>query len=333
MPFEIQPWANISANYRGTIILGNGASISVSPRFAYASLLQHALNNGLLPKDVQQLFDFFQTSDFELVLRLVWQASNVNRALQIHDARTYNAYISVRESLIQAVRAIHPEYNEISDQIPNIYGFLKRFNTVISLNYDLIVYWAMTYGLDIYDQHSFKDCFVSGYFDENWQRFRQSIGPHDRAITLVFYPHGSLIFCRNAVERESKVNAQGVGLLGSILDLWQHEQVIPLFVSEGTAFQKISAIQNSYYLSTVYREVFPTPKTDLTIYGWGLGEHDIHLLRKMTNTGIQRVAISVYGNDQAYCNRSYQIVRDTLGPHIHVDFFDCDSHGCWNHGA
>jgi len=287
----------------------------------------------MLPADVQQLFDFFQTHDFELVLRLVWQASNVNMALQIHDSRTHIAYTRVRESLIQAVRDIHPEYTDISEQLPSIYSFLKGFNTVISLNYDLIVYWAMTYGFGIQDQHSFKDCFVSGYFDENWQRFRESIGYRDRSITLVFYPHGSLILCRNAVEQESKINDQGVGLLGSILDLWQGAQFIPLFVSEGTAHQKVSAIQNSYYLSTIYREVFTTPKDNLTIYGWGFGEHDIHILRKMANTGIRRVAISVFGNDQAYCNRSYQIVRENLGLHVHVDFFDCESNGCWNHGA
>jgi len=33
---------------------------------------------------------------------------------------------------------------------------LKRFRTVISLNYDLVLYWAMTYGLDIDDQHAFN---------------------------------------------------------------------------------------------------------------------------------------------------------------------------------
>lgn len=333
MPFEIQTWVNISANYKDAILLGNGASIAVSPRFAYPSLFQHANKNGMLPNEVQKLFAFFQTNDFELVLRLVWQASNVNIALQIPDASTRSAYLRVRESLIQAVRDIHPEYNDVSVQLPNIYSFLKGFNTVISLNYDLIVYWAMTYGLGINDQHSFKDCFVNGYFDENWQRFRESIGYHDRSISLVFYPHGSLILCRNTVEQESKINAQGVGLLGSILSLWQGEQVIPLFVSEGNVNQKVSAIQNSYYLSTIYREVFPAPKDNITIYGWGFGDQDIHILRKMAYSGIRRVAISVFGNDQAYCNRSYQIVRESLGPYIHVDFFDCQSNGCWNHGA
>lgn len=333
MPFKIQPWLTISPNYTDTVLLGNGASITVSPQFSYASLLQYAYNHGMLPNDVRQLFNFFQTQDFELVLRLVWQASNVNSALQIPDERTHTAYVRVREGLIQAVRDIHPEYNEVSEQLPAIYEFLKRFDTVISLNYDLIVYWAMTYGFDLNDQHSFKDCFVSGQFDENWQRFRDSISFRDRSSTLVFYPHGSLILCRNNVEQELKINAQGVELLGSILNRWKSGQVIPLFVSEGTAAQKVSAIRNSYYLSTIYREVFPAPKDNLTIYGWGFGKHDTHIMSKLANAEIRRVAISVFRDDQAYCNRAYHIVTDILGPIVQVDFFDCTSNRCWNNGA
>jgi|GEM_PF-6011039 len=39
MSFEILPWAELADEQRGTILLGNGASISVEPRFAYRSLL------------------------------------------------------------------------------------------------------------------------------------------------------------------------------------------------------------------------------------------------------------------------------------------------------
>ncbi|MCQ0613906.1 DUF4917 family protein [Klebsiella pneumoniae] len=46
-------------------------------------MLQHATEQNLLPDNAQQLFNFFQTSDFELDLRIVWQASNVNRSLRI----------------------------------------------------------------------------------------------------------------------------------------------------------------------------------------------------------------------------------------------------------
>lgn len=332
VPFEIQSWENISANYKDTILLGNGASIAVDPRFEYTSILQHVLDRDMLSNDVQQLFKFFQTCDFELILRLVWQASNVNTALQIPDERTHSAYLSVRESLIQAVRDIHPQYNDISEKLPNIYSFLKNFNTIISLNYDLIVYWAITYGLDIQDQHSFKDCFIHGHFDENWQRFRKSINSHDKSVTLVFYPHGNLILCRTTIGQESKIDAQGIRLLESILNLWEKAQIIPLFVSEGTTCQKVSTIQNSYYLSTIYREVLPSQRDNLTIYGWGFGEHDIHILQKMAHSRIQRVAVSVLRNDKAYCNRSYQIIQKILGPNVHIDFFDCESNDCWNHG-
>jgi hypothetical protein len=265
------------------------------------------------------------------VLRLVWQASNVNKALQIHDARTHDAYLRVRKSLILAVRDVHPEYNEISGQLPLIYEYLKKFDTVISLNYDLIVYWVVMYGFGVRDRHVFKDCFLNGNFDENWSRFRRPISFIDGKVTLVFYPHGNLVLRRNALEQESKISAQEVGLLDSILNAWESGYFIPLFVSEGTASQKISSIQNSYYLSTVYKEVLPSPKTNLTIYGWGLGDHDVHILRKMLPANIKRVAISVFRNDQDYCNRASRIVRESIGSNIHIDFFDCESHGCWNH--
>ncbi|HGD7813720.1 TPA: DUF4917 family protein, partial [Escherichia coli] len=92
MPHAIMPWAQIAPNYhRNTILLGNGASIAVSPVLDYGSLLAYAHRAGLLTHDMNRLFQFFRTSDFEMILRLVWQASNVNRSLQIPDNRTHQA--------------------------------------------------------------------------------------------------------------------------------------------------------------------------------------------------------------------------------------------------
>lgn len=333
MPFEIRPWDAIANNYGCTVLLGNGASISVSPSFSYCSLLQHATERNLLPEDSQRLFHFFHTNDFELVLRIVWQASNVNRSLRIPDQRTHAAYVGLRDCLIRTVRDIHPEHRAVSAHLPSIYQFLKRFRTVISLNYDLVVYWAMTYGLDIDDQHAFKDCFVgAGAFDDDWQRFRRPIRG-DRSTSLVFYAHGSLVLCRNLVEQECKIHNLQDGLLEAVLQRWQNGEVVPLFVSEGTWSQKVSTIQNSYYLSTVYREVLKSQRDTLVIYGWGFAEQDIHLLKRMKDTGINRVAVSVFRGDQAYCNRVFQTIHDELGVHVEVDFFDSESPGCWIHPA
>ncbi|TDB45658.1 DUF4917 family protein [Photorhabdus luminescens] len=330
MLFVIRPWSELAQSYDGTILLGNGASIAVSPRFAYRSLLECVRQRESLAKDARRLFDFFETEDFELILRIVWQASNVNKSLGIEDARTHEAYVSIRECLIQAVRDVHPEHNEVSEQLPYIYNFLKGFDTVISLNYDLIVYWTMTYSLDINDRHRFKDCFLAGgFFAEDWKRLRSPYGD-EQSNTLVFYPHGSLVLCRNRVEQEHKIHIRGKGLLESILARWKSEEFVPLFVSEGTHKQKVNSIQNSFYLSTVYREVLAESRESLAILGWGMGEHDVHLLKRMSGTGIQRVAVSVFRGDQAYCNRANLLIKQNLGQNVRVEFFHSESPGCWN---
>jgi len=330
MPFEVKQWNDITEKYGDTLILGNGASVAVDNSFSYASLLERALADKLISGDVQQIFDFFNTKDFELVLRTLWQATNINNALKIEDKRTREAYLNVRDALIRAVREIHPQHDTVGPHFPAIYQFLKRFDTVISLNYDLILYWTMMYGFDVKDRHSFKDCFVNGELHDDWEELRKPIRGAD-AVTLVFYPHGSLVLSRDKLEQERKVHGGETRLLDAILARWESEDVVPLFVSEGTWQQKVSAIRNSYYLSTVYREVLTSEHPTLTIYGWGLGEQDVHILDRMKGSGIERVAISVYQNRQADCSHAAQVIAEKLGRDVEVEFFDSGSHGCWMH--
>ncbi|MGO4309129.1 DUF4917 family protein [Pseudomonas sp. KB_15] len=325
MPFEIHRWEDIAGDFeRGTALIGNGASIAVDSGFDYRSLLGEARRLNLFTAEVEELFRSFETVDFELVLRLVWHATKVNAALTIPDDLTHRVYQDVRRALIETVRAVHPDHGEVVARLPSMYRFLKQFSTVLSLNYDLLVYWTMTYGLDVPDQHLFKDCFVNGQFDDDWARFREPF--RERTNTLVFYPHGSLALCRDFVENERKIHDRGAGLLESILDTWNSERYVPLFVSEGTATQKLSAIQSSYYLSTVYREVIPSLAGSLTILGWGLGEQEVHLLQRLGRANVTRVACSVYAGNQRYCDGVYRALRDHLGD-VDVVFFDSASAG------
>lgn len=334
MPYEIQNWIDISNNFSDSILLGNGASISLSDSFTYRSLRGHAVDNGLLTINVRRLFIYFDTDDFELILRLVWQANKVNEALEIPDPVTREAYEHVRDCLIDSVRSIHPEYYEVEGQFTDIAEFLARFDTVLSLNYDLTLYWVIMYSNRDLNGHYFKDCILHGYFDEDWARFRTSTGRRDQRTSLVFYPHGSLVLARDVVEEETKLGSRvGSDLLRSILRSWTSGSYIPLFVSEGTSQQKISAIQNSHYLNTVYREVIPSLSDSLVIFGWGFGEHDTHILKRIKESSIDRIAVSVFGNDQAYCTRITQMINDNVGHNIEVTFFNCESNGCWNNPA
>jgi hypothetical protein len=331
MDYQISNWADIKEDYCDSILLGNGASISIDSVFSYSSLREHAIGNGLLQNNVESLFDYFKTDDFELILRLVWQASKVNQALNIRDRITKKAYEHVRDCLIEAVRSIHPEYFEVEDQLDCIGLFLSDFDTVLSLNYDLTLYWVIMRANRNKNGHIFKDCFVSGGFDEDWLKFREPLSKQQKYITLVFYPHGNLALARNIVDREVKLsNGSGMDLLSSIFCDWTSGDYIPLFVSEGTSDQKIHSIQNSHYLHTIYREVLPDLGDSLVIYGWGLGEHDLHIINRIRVSGVSRIAVSVYGRDQVYCRRVHQILLDAFGSGIDIEFFDSQSKGCWN---
>ena len=217
----------------------------------------------------------------------------------------------------------------MQDQFLNIYNFMKRFKTVISLNYDLIIYWARMYGQDIKDRHSFKDCFISSSFDDDWSKFYDPISS-EKSCTLVFYPHGNLVFARDKIENERKIVSSSMDLLSEILRKWENGSYVPLFVSEGTSKQKVKSIQGSYYLNTIYREVLPRVSENLVIYGWGMGEHDIHILQRIAKSKVKNIAVSVFGNDQAFCNRVSKLIEDEISKDVKITFFDSQSDECWN---
>lgn len=338
--YKIEKWNDIENSIlKSTLILGNGASIAVNQQLNYKSLKEHAEKNGLMNDNVKTLFDTYDTCDFELILRLVWQATNVNEALKIPDTTTKETYEHIRDCLIETVRDIHPTHADIEDQLPIIYQFIKQFKTIISLNYDLILYWTMMYGNNQEkDGHVFKDCFNRSDFVDNWKTYRKLIYGQ-KACTLVFYPHGNLILARNRREQEQKIIiTYEDDLLEEILHEWKSGVYTPLFVCEGTQEQKKNSIKNSFYLTTISKNVLPTlyreSVTDgLVIYGWNIGEQDEHILESLLFSP-KKIYISVFNNDQKYCNRvhdfiveRYQKIRKEKPKII---FFDSQSEGCWN---
>ncbi|WP_456016851.1 DUF4917 family protein [Pseudomonas fluorescens] len=324
---EIVEWAEIADQYGDTLLLGNGASMALHPGFGYGSLFDSALENGHITPPVATIFEQFGVTDFELVLRRLWQASLVTQALEIPNGRVQEAYAEVRDALISTVRDVHVDYEDALPHLSLIYRFMARFDTVISLNYDLIVYWAAMLGNRELGIH-FKDGFVGGTFADDWDALRQ---PYGRATgsTLFFYPHGNLVLTRIEDRGESKIGAQDNGrLLDAILRKWEGGSAIPLFVCEGTAAHKQKSIESSSYLERVYREVMPHGGDSLTIYGWSLAEQDQHILQQVMRNPPQRIAVSVRGEDQAFAQRvEERLHRSGIAQ---VDFFHSISPGCWN---
>lgn len=348
MTYKVHVWNSIKDEFKkSTLIIGNGASIALDPNFSYTSLMEYAKRNQQLNDDVLSLFEYFKTNDFEHVLRLVWHAAVINKVLEITDQRTQEAYENVRNSLIETVRTIHSGWSEISVNFETLYKFTKEFENIISINYDLILYWIIMYGNNQNDGHIFKDCFVDGKFREDWAELRNSF--RERINTLVFYPHGNLCLVRNINDSEFKISASSLNnLLETILDRWNSEKYVPLFICEGTKEKKMAAIRRSPYLNTIYSEVLPSileksllypDSFNLVIYGWSIGEHDHHIIEKILdqksnlNNESIKIAIGLYTPTQHECFRIEKIIKDTLNVselQLKLYFFKSTNLGCWN---
>ena len=335
MPIEIRQWNDIAEQFTDGLLLGNGASIAVDGRFNYPSLFAAASDAGLLTPPVQDIFRRFNNStDFEYVLRKLWQAKLVNEALEVEAGAVEAAYAQVRLALIETVRATHVTREEILGQLTPIYQFMKRFKTVLSLNYDLIVYWAAMRGNEaLRKTHAFKDGMISGVLDENWPRLRRPL-KQNQTVTMFFYPHGNLALVRTPSQLERKVHANdGATLLEGIITEWQRDDVIPIFVSEGTSSQKRDAIRASSYLSDIYFNAVTDIGDSLVIYGWNMGEQEQHILDQIKRAAPNRIAVSVFTGDALHmqnAKRMEQQLNQLRIKDLDIVFFDSRSAKCWN---
>lgn len=242
-----------------TLILGNGASMAVSSSFSYTNLFGKACNDSILNQTSKNLFETLQTTDFELVMNKLRQAYIINEVLQLDtDNVALHTYDNIRQSLIKTIKEIHVQYADAIFQIDNIRKFLEKFKTVISLNYDLLIYWAIMASNDR-KPYKMKDCFTNHIdgnlgFEYDIEKLREPYngGPDP---TLVFYPHGNLILASNENNDELKIRINNnTNLFDAIGEKWK-QKYVPLFVSEGSSEQKLKAIRRSTYLNFVYENV------------------------------------------------------------------------------
>ncbi|MBI5842383.1 MAG: DUF4917 family protein [Chloroflexi bacterium] len=247
-------------------------------------------------------------------------------------------YRLTRNSLIRIVQKIHPERKEVKKYFPRIAEFIRSFSTIVSLNYDLILYWARMWAIEDNSRIVFKDCFDNGQFQYNWEKYREALQSRgERKSVLVFYPHGNLALGINTNGDEQKIGNEDIGLLSQVFRKWESGQLLPLFVSEGTSAQKLNTIQKSRYLRRVYDSVMHQCYKSVAIYGSSLQENDEHILRALLEGGVRKIAVSVHKTHgqswkqicDAYRVRINKVAMESIKKPIKPVFFDAQSEGAW----
>ena len=254
-----------------SLLLGNGFSAT---HFSYANLLEQS---GIAADDpIRGVFGALDTFDFERVMNALEASAVVSAAYS--DAKAEEIYIAdaerLREGLIHAIRETHPGHrDDIEGAIPSCCRFLKSFDTIFTLNYDLLLYWvqlAMT--------NRFRDGFGLGK-EENGFR-----GPFlEHAYCEIYNLHGGLhLFQDERGDIEKRVH-QGSGVIDAISETVLKEGRLPVYVAEGTSMAKVRRINSVSYLAHCYSKL-QNSTGNIFVYGHSADENDSHIYSALFRT-------------------------------------------------
>ncbi|MCG3151368.1 MAG: hypothetical protein GEEBNDBF_00639 [bacterium] len=299
----VHDWSDLQADYQGgSLLIGNGFSTNIWEPFSYASLLQRALDSrtswgaDALTAVAEKLFSDLSTNNFEEVMGLLEGAILVLAAQSKPLDQEQEILANVRTCLVKAVQEIHVSHSAVAGQLHGVSEEFRNYSWVFTTNYDLLPYWALM-------SRAGKNNSVAG-FDDFFRNGEFSRYDYYRGTdwTKICYLHGALHLSQSG-SRTSKLSREQFSdtfSADSILEVWAAKvgdgTHRPLYVAEGTAAKKESAVANSEYL-LLMREAFRAlgrPKeTYLTVIGHSLGGSDRHLLDAMRGWDKPKIAVSV----------------------------------------
>lgn len=309
---------------RRHLLLGNGFSIALDGCFSYRSLYDVALG---LDRSLAFLFHAVGVTDgnFEAAMARTAECSARER---------------LRECLIEAVAAVHPRQVTRS-ALESCSRFLEDFvapsrgdhrGTLFTTNYDLLLYRVLIHGNDrlrCYDSFDSEGFWSAGAM---WR-------------SHAYFLHGALHLFRREIasldgrlpptRRYLKLMADsGTPLLPKIRShLRQGDS--PIFVSEGTAAEKVTSIRRHGYLSKVrrhFRKCCDMEESVLFTLGHSLDPSDSHIFDQLGRSSLKRVYLGIFSS--ADVGRAERLVarwraeRGSAAPAVTV----YDTRGCavWN---
>lgn len=318
-------WEDVPNNdtYKN-LLLGNGFSIGVSPKFNYWNILneaKHRVHAGLIDiyPETLRLFEQLQTTNFEEVLKVYHHA---------HLVHTFNkpaietAYRKLQEGLFSTVKDIHASKNETPT--PLIFHELTKFKKVFTTNYDLIPYWSFVdINIDVLRDFFWGDGIKPTFDKNNTEVFFGN-------YTQLFYLHGALHLevTETGLTQKRSIQdtlAEEIEVLSSSFSA--RHGLYPLFITEGKSEQKIRKIGSNDYLSFCYNQLKKISGRIL-IFGHSLSEEfDNHIVEALkNNSNITEIAISIYP-EQPILNineMEARLARQLAGRPIH--FFNSTTH-------
>jgi len=318
------------------VLLGNGFSRAWRDDiFSYDALLDQA-GFGALSPFARRAFDALGTTDFEDVMRALRSAAAL---IRLYDSKNENLprrlvedAAGLREVLVQTIASRHPERPSavMPDEYEHARTFLANFKTVYTLNYDLLLYWALMQQ-EVEPTILFDDGFRTP--DEGPAEYvTWDVEKTDRQN--IHYLHGALhVFdAGHETQKYTWVNT-GDALIDQVRTALENN-LYPLFVSEGDSNQKLAKIKHSDFLARSYRS-FAKIGGSLYVYGHSMAASDDHILQLIEKNRCAQLFVGLYGDPDSPANQGIRARSEELAETrperkpLEVGYFDAASAQVW----
>lgn len=304
------------------VLLGNGFSIAqAGGQFSYSSLLERSGLEAANP--IRNVFRVLETVDFEAVMHALEHAAQIEAAYG-DDQRSklfQGDAVAVREALIHAVREVHPaiQFDIPEEQRETCSVFLNSFQSIFTLNYDLLLYWVILSGGPV--KHS--DGFGLGKAVAGFRTFRPD------ANCTTYYLHGALhLFLDSQLETQKRVITNST-IIDGIESTIRGRGQLPLFVAEGLATQKIARINSVPYLRHCH-EALNELEGSLFVFGHSAADNDSHIYDAIFRSQIGKLFFCVHRPEEDWLD-----LRERLAPYaerrgdVEIIYVDAATANVW----
>ena len=295
------------------LLLGNGFSMAYNPkRFSFTSLLDNAVERELIRKTspIYKVFTQFDTKDFEEVVKLLETSTKVLKTYGVlskaDEEKILDDSKSLKNYLVDVITNNHPDkITEISDdEFFNSSSFIKNFEKVYTLNYDLLLYWSCIKLKSFIQEEQIQDSILDisdGFYDPHEQTTNYVVFGNDGASQNIYFLHGGLhIFDKKSEIIKNTFSRTDKSLKEQTLENL-NKDIYPIFVSEGTSEQKKAKIIHNAYLNHCYKSLssIGTKNSSLVIFGTLLKRNDTHIRKAILKSKVENIYIGVSNEDEA----------------------------------
>ncbi len=316
-----------------SVILGNGFGISYDIATGNNSFNWDTLLDLCDIEEGSQIHQLLSENhfDFELVHQKMNNAIDV---INMYSEKTElvekleEQIQFLRAQLIIAVSRSHPssfttecgnvESKKRQKRVGKCRKFLLNFDTVFSLNYDLLLYWVRCFEKNFLGNDSFDK--IDG----------ELVFCRDDDADFLF-PHGSLFTYRDGVGATKCRSSRAHPILARLEENINRGK-FPMCVSEGTGEQKLEAIKSNYYLNFSYNQIKESQGTIFTFGCSFLDSKDDHIIKAMLKSPAERIIVGEYKPSKRNFHRlelAFASLQEELQTNKEVVIADTDGTNIW----